>query len=499
MFRNTLAQALELVVSTVTSLLLAPIMLSQLGLARFGVWSVVGALALYATLLDAGIARSLSRFVALHAARGDHRRVQECMGLGLLAVTAVGVVLVPVSWFGAPLLEPSTRGLLTLQETRLVLLGVAAIFVGQAYAGVIVSLPHGLQRMMAPNLATIAGTIVNFAVSVAVLLATDSLVVYAWANAASGVVTIALVLAVARAIWGRAVARPPSLGVVREVLGYSVRVQTTWVADLVTMSAGRVLVGLLVSVEAAGAFALGSSIATAIRQVGIITVSALVPTATHEIVHGGHEAVRRLFRRYAPLSLGLSMPVFALGALSAPFIVMAWLGESPPDTVAVLVALCVGFAANVMTGVPTSLWLADGHPGQVSTNAIITAAVSLALSLALAPVLGLWGVLLATVAALVALGVVLIAKFMRFYAVTLGDLRRAFLRPILLAVGVAAPLAPLVVVAAEHARDRPAALALGAAVAAAYGLPYWLLAERLQLLPEQLTRAGLRRRVAAWR
>jgi O-antigen/teichoic acid export membrane protein len=82
LFRNTLAQSSSLITAQFFSVILAPLMIGRFGLALFGVWAVTGALAKYASLLDFGITRSLSRFVALYHARGDRRGVQECVGPG---------------------------------------------------------------------------------------------------------------------------------------------------------------------------------------------------------------------------------------------------------------------------------------------------------------------------------------------------------------------------------------------------------------------------------
>lgn len=499
MFRNTLAQSLQFVVTTGFSLVLGPIMLAQLGLTTYGVWAVVGALVVYASLLDAGVARALARFVAYYHARGENERVRQCIGLGLLTVTIVGLVLVPAAWLTAPIVHAATDRHLSLADTRSILLASCAIFIAQGYTGALVALPHGLQQMMPPNVMTMIGNTVNFAASVAVLLTSGSLVIYAWANAAAEAFTILLVAIAARRVWRQRLAAFPSRAVVRDVLAYSIRVQASWLADLINMTADRILIGVFVDVRAAGAYALGASVAAGIRSVGVLTVSAMIPTATAEIVKGAGEAVRGLFRRYAPLTLGLSLPVFALGMLSAPYLIMAWLGERPQDATTVLVVLLLAYAANVATGVPTTTLLADGKPGFVSANAMATAAVNVVLSLALAPVLGLWGVLIGTGVAIIGLSVVLIVRFMRSYGLTRADARRAFLPPTLLAAGIAAPLVPLVVATAELADGRLSALPLLAGVTLLYGVPYWLLASRARLIPERLTPSALLRRPATAR
>lgn len=497
MFRNTLAQSLQFVVTTGFSLVLGPIMLAQLGLTTYGVWAVVGALIVYASLLDAGVARALARFVAYYHARGESDRVRQCIGLGLVAVTVVGLLLVPAAWLTAPIVHAATDRHLSLADTRSIMLASCAIFIAQGYTGALVALPHGLQQMMPPNVMTMIGSTLNFIASVAVLLWSGSLVTYAWANAATEAFTILLVLIAAQRVWRQRLVAFPTRAVVREVLSYSIRVQASWLADLVNMTADRIIIGVFVDVRAAGAYALGASVASGIRSVGVLTVSAMIPTATAEIVDRASSAVRGLFRRYAPLTLGLSFPVFTLGMLSAPFLIMAWLGERPDDAVTVLIVLLAAYAANVATGVPTTTLLADGKPGFVSGNAMATAAVNVALSLALAPLLGLWGVLIGTGVAIIGLSAVLIARFMRLYGLTRADARAAFLPPALLSVGIALPLIPLVIATAGLADDRLTALPLLVGVSVLYGLPYWLLASRARLIPERLMPAALLRRPAA--
>src|SRR4029078_13680129 len=55
LFRNTVGTSVARLSSSALSLILAPILLTQLGLESFGVWAVVGALATYAGLSDLGI------------------------------------------------------------------------------------------------------------------------------------------------------------------------------------------------------------------------------------------------------------------------------------------------------------------------------------------------------------------------------------------------------------------------------------------------------------
>lgn len=497
MFRNTLAQSLAFTTQTLFSLLLAPIMLHRFGLTLYGVWTVVGAIVTYAGLLDAGIARSLSRFIALYDARSEPHAIQRCIGLGLLAVTAVGSVMMPLAWVAAPILH-AALGHLSVHDMRLVLLASTAIFVAHGYVGVLAALPEGLRRMLPPNVALSIGSAVNFAVSVGVLLASRSLVVYAWANAAAEALTIVLVLISVRRVWGRRrLVAMPTWALTREILGYSVSMQLVWLAALITTTTDRIVIGIMVGASAAGAYALAASVALGLRSLGILTISAMIPTATAEIVHGAKAAVATFFRRYAPVSSGLSIPVFALGALTAPFLLKAWLGEHTKDATAILIVLCFGYTANVLTGVATTLAMADGRPAFVSRNAIAGAALNLVLAVALAPLLGLWGVMAATVISIVALSATLLVRFFSDYGLLAADAVRAFVIPSSLSCALLVPLVPIVIATAPLATSRLSAAALLAAVTAAYAIPYWLLAGRAGLLPERIRLAALRSRATA--
>src|ERR1700759_3227599 len=121
LFRNTVAQTAGAMVGYIFSFLLAPLMLSRLGLDKFGVWSVTGAFATYAGLLDLGVGRSLIRFIAIFQAEGDVKRMRQSLGLGLLSVTTVGLIaLVIVAALSHPI--AAQFGVLDGEEMRWVLI-----------------------------------------------------------------------------------------------------------------------------------------------------------------------------------------------------------------------------------------------------------------------------------------------------------------------------------------------------------------------------------------
>jgi O-antigen/teichoic acid export membrane protein len=492
LFRNTLAQSGSLIVGYLFSFLLAPLMISRLGLEAFGVWAVTGAFASYAGLLDLGIGRSLIRFVAVFDAAGEERRIEECIGLGLIATLLVGIPVAIAAALLAPLASDQL-GVLDSDEMRLVLLSSVALWTLNGLFGALNAVGLGLRRMVPPNVGTTIGVSINFAFSVAALLASSSLVVYALANAAAAVVALVPTFLAMRYVWRAPYVALPSRALVREVLAFSVKDQIGWLADLVNFQTDKVIIALLVDVRAAAVYEIASRVVFAVRSVAILTVSAMVPTAAARIVDEGREVIGEMYRRYTLRSSALSFPLFTLTAVTAPFLLIAWLGEAPGDSELLVPFLTLAYFVNMTTGVGTTIAIGAGHPGLASANSVAIAIMNVVLTLALAPWLGLWGVVTGTFIAVTLGSVAFDLRFLRVFDLPLRDLIAGTLPAAALALGLGIPPAALALTVGVPS-GRPAAIALLFVATAVYAIPYWLIATRRGFLPGRLEFPPLRRR-----
>lgn len=496
LFRNTLWQAAPKLSGYLFSLVLAPIMLARLGLAQFGVWAVTGALATYAVLLDLGISRALARYVALYDAQGDRRGIQECAGLGLLAIGAVGLVAAGAAMLAAPLLA-GELGVLDTPAMRLVLLSSVAILTFDTLAGVLNAVPIGLRRMLPPNVADTAGTLANLVFSVIALALSTQLTDYALANAAASLLSLAFSVVGFAYVWSRPYVSLPSPARTREIVRFAVKNQVSWLADLINLQTDKVIIALLLGPSAAGAYEIGSRVVLAVRSVGVLTVSAIIPTATAAIVEQGRHIVGDFYRRYTKPSVAVAFPLFGLACVSAPFLLVAWLGESPGASELVVVVLSAAYFVNITTGVASTVAISDGRPGEVAWTSAVTALLNVAGTVALAPFFGIWGVVGATFLAVTAGSALFLARFHRIYGLPLRDLLRSAGPPAGLAIALALPFAVWHAVIGASADARPAALVGLAVTAGGYGLAYWLLASWRHYLPDRLSPSAMAARLRA--
>jgi O-antigen/teichoic acid export membrane protein len=496
LFKNTAAQSADLLTAYLLSLLLAPLMLDRLGLAQFGIWAVTGALATYAGLADLGVTRSLARFVALHDVGGERGAIAECVGLGLAAVTGVGAVAAALALISAPLVA-AHLGVLSADRLRLVLLCAVAIYTFTAYRQVLNSVAVGLRRMVAPNAANVFTNLLNFAFSVAILLAHPDLVAYGAANALSYLVGILAAVAGLRHVWGSIPVARPSRRRAREVLRFGVRSQLHAFADLVNLQTDKLVIAFAIGVRAAASYEIAARVVLAVRSVGLLTISALIPTATAEIALRGRGIVAGLYGRYTRLTVGLAFPVFALTCVLAPYGLEAWLGQVPPRATAVVVVLTLGFLPQLSCVVAMNIAWADGRPGFVASNSLLIAGLNVALTIALAPLFGFWGVLAGTVIALAVGSAVLVVRFHRSYELPLREYAAAVAPPAALALGLAVPFAAVEALTGWSTQSRALSALAVVALALAYVACYWPLAGALRFIPQALSLRPPRRRTAA--
>ncbi|HEV7770559.1 MAG TPA: oligosaccharide flippase family protein [Solirubrobacterales bacterium] len=494
LFRNTLAQSSSFALGYLFSFLLAPLMIARLGLDAFGVWAVTGAFATYAGLLDLGVGRSLARFIAVYDAEGDDRRIGECVGLGLLIVFVVGVLTAALAVAAAPLLSDSL-GVLDSDEMRIVLVASVLIWTFNGADGVFNAVGIGKQQMVPPNVATAIGVTINFALSLVALALSSALTLYAGANGIAALLGLIPSAIAMRHVWGGPYVVIPSRSLIREVIGFSLKNQITWFADLVNLQTDKLIIALMVDIRAAAVYEIGSRVVAAVRSAAVMSVSAMIPTAAARIVEEGRGVIRPMYRRYTSLTCATAFPLFMLATVSSPFLLVAWLGSVPSEAGIVVPILSVAYLVNITTGVGTTIAIGAGHPGLAATNSVQIAVANVILTVALAPLFGLWGVVVGTAIAIVFGSLSFNRRFLRMF----GLPRRDFWDGVLPAAGYAfAPAVPagLLAVLAGVPDSRLQAVPLLLLSVVLYAPPYWWLASRRGLLPERLSLRWAHRRPA---
>ncbi len=349
LFKNTLAQSASFGLGYLYSIVLAPIMIDRLGLDAFGVWAVTGALATYAGLLDLGFGKSVERFIAIYDVNGEEGRIRESVALGCLIVAGVAVVASTAAIALAPLLSDQL-GVLDHSEMRLVLLASVAIWTCNGFNGIFSAVCEGKRQMIPSNVALSFAITLNFAFSVAALASSDSLTVYAYANAAAALLGIPGTYLAMRHVWAGPHFAWPSWPLAKEIISFSAKNQLSWFADLINLQTDKLIIALMIDVRSAAIYEIGARVVSAVRGGAVMATSAIIPTAAARLAEEGSEAIGPMYRRYLTRVCSTAFPLYAVAAVSSPFLLVAWLGSVPSETEIVIPILSVAYLVNITTG-----------------------------------------------------------------------------------------------------------------------------------------------------
>ena len=468
--RNVLTTYLSTIVSALQVLLVTPLLVRGLGPERYGIWSLVVSIGLFAILLDLGLSSATIRYVAHHQELGQRALVVATVAASFWMLAGLGCIVL----VGGALLAPLFPKVFDVQgeETStslLVVLAAAAIavaVVGGAFRGCLA----GFQRY----------SFLNLTYTCAVIAQATSYAVVLWLGGglvALGVVLVLVAIGEQSASYFAARHYVPELRLslrnvsgafAREIFRMSAWISSTHVATAVRYRVDTIVVGLVVGVRAAGVYAVGQLLYTAVDRFIRPTLTGFFPFSAELAGRQDSQGLRTAMLTGTRISLAVA------GILSLPTILLAaplldaWVGSEYEEASRVVVYLVS--AALLATVSRTGLLMLQGS-GNVRAPAGIVwaeAVVNLVLSVLLGLWLGLAGVALATLVATTLVSTLIGVPYIcRTFSVPVRPFVTSILRTHVPAIA-AAILVWWIVGPADA--SLPVVVVAGAAIAGAYAL-----------------------------
>jgi O-antigen/teichoic acid export membrane protein len=379
-------------------LALTPLLLDRLGLDRFGIWSLALIVLNALRLLDGGIAQSLARFYAIHAAADERREAGRLLIGSWAFLGLIGVVLTLAMYPLAPTLAdlldipPDLTGEATVVFRWIP--GLAALaLIAESTAAVLVG--HGRFKALA---AAMWASAAAFAVAVIVFVGEG-------AHLETLMIATALrfgaLFAVSLALGARHVSLGwpplPARATAREVGHYSSRMQVSALTGFVNWGVDGIVIAAVVPVKYVGLYQIGLQVASAVRSLPLFAFAPLLTRLTTIFRIEGRERTaaefERLERSWFPGVFGYGM--VAVGAVG--FSVPIWLGDDFGLSGAVAAVLLAGYTVHVgLTGMRTCYVRAIGRPGLETRCSAVWTVVNIVLTVPLALLFGTMGVVSAT-------------------------------------------------------------------------------------------------------
>jgi O-antigen/teichoic acid export membrane protein len=376
-----------------------PFIVDRVGLAAFGLWSLVQTFVAFLVLADFGFPVTTMRLIARARARGRVDEIHAALNITMALMLAVAVVALLLALTAASVSDelwsdaPAGTGWL-LRWTGI---GLALTFVTKGLSVV----PQGLNRWDIQAMNQLAGQLVWTAAVIAALLLGAGLAALGLSFALAGVTTVALGYLQARRLltlrWGR---KYFDRGMFRTIRRQGANLFVVGLVEATSLQADKFLLLPFASLRFIGLYALGSRVAYMVR---LFAVSVLGPLSTRVAAIEGHAGMAGV-REYYPVVLRktiftCALPMVFVACAGYPG-VLAWLGGSYETSALVGVLLGLAFAVNMLTGAGTATAAACGRADIDRKYSLINLGLNIVLTVILALTFGRWGVLAGTVCGL---------------------------------------------------------------------------------------------------
>ena len=397
--RNVLGVYAVYAAAIVSGLVVTPILLDSIGDASFGIWSFIGAITIYLSVLDFGVGPTIVRYAAEARGRRAPEDTNAIASAGLALYGVIGLVTLPVglvvAWL-VPVLVDTPDDLVweARVATFLVVLSIAARFP----LGLFNNLLVGQQRFDLQNLANFISTVL-YAVLVVVLMPNGGGLILLGALTL-GTTLLRLVLPLR---WLRR--ELPDLRLsrafvtrerVRELVAFSGSNFLIHVANKVVFATDIVVVGIVLGAEAAALYAIPAKLFSLAFGLGSVGTGLLYPAFAEHEGAGEEERQRRLL--LAGLRGGTAAAVLlALPLLFIPdLLIEGWVGEGYGESAPVLALLALVLLVHQPLYLVTQFLIARARQREIARALVAAGAANVVLSVVLAKTVGIWGVALST-------------------------------------------------------------------------------------------------------
>jgi O-antigen/teichoic acid export membrane protein len=440
--RNVVSVYLNIVVSALILLVMTPVLVRGLGKDGYGLWVLLTSLAPYATLLDFGLGSATVKYIGEYYGR-DAELTGRTVSTTLSTLTVVGVVVlaagIPFSFFFPSLFH--------VQHTQ-----HAAAVVGMllfTFSGA-VSLPGttfestlmGTQRYDVTNL-TVLAVLAAKGVAWAVIIAMGGSIVEL---AAATVVLetgghFILFFAVRRLPDVRFRFLSFDRGLAGRLVGLSAWIALGEASTFVIRQIDPVVVAAVVSVPAAGVYAIGQRLSVGVELLIRPMMTGLLPHASHLSTRDDPALLRAAMLAGTRITLAVAGPICLTVVLLAGPAIHLWVGSGFSSARNVAIFLSTAIAVAAVTRPSVLMLQGIGRARAVVRLVAVEAALNLALSIWLGKTIGLEGVALATlIASTVARFGLMIPFVCRSFEVPIrefvGSIMRAHVPPIAATLGV---------------------------------------------------------------
>jgi len=384
----------------VFGLITTPIIISYIGIERFGIWAMIGLLAGYFGLADFGMGSAFVRFITNHHANDELEKINTIASTAVFFFVSTALCLMAVTVL---ILNPLIHFLgigksLESEAAFVFLFGLATLFMNNIFS-IFYSIQIGLQRMDITNKVSIAMTVPSLAGTLLVLKLGYGLRGLIVNHFAMTVIFVAVNMLIARRLLPSLRVRPTlfRFGALKELITFGLKIQIGNLSEFVTFQIDKMLIGHFLNLNLVGQFQIGTQVAAKARQIPSMLAFAVMPAAAELDARGDKGKLDRMYISGSKFLSLITAPLMGFLFIFAGVIVTAWIN----DRELVMASLAIRMLAPALmfysiAVVATSVAVGIGQPGIVTRAGLSYIILNIILSIILIMRFGYPGTLAAT-------------------------------------------------------------------------------------------------------
>ncbi len=398
-YANAASNWAALLTHVLMALVLTPFIISHIGKAGYGIWSLILAIIGYYGILRMGVDSAVMRYVARQSALGDYHAASVTTSTSMALFLAIGSALVAATVvFAAPLaefFEVEPRFTAVFGQVILVLaIGTLITLLTSVLAAIL----RARELFVPLNAAMIATHLLQGALTVILLNNDMGLLGVAYAHLGAALARFGICLW----LWRR---RLPDIMIHPALIQRSVAgtllvfggISTMIVVgDRLRFSLDSFVIAKKVSAEAVAVYAIAGNIMNHVVSLIGTASGVLTPRFASIDARGDHVEMRRLYMKAlsvtAPLAFGICCLAFVLGGQ----FINIWVGRGFLESMPVLWVLAAGYAFALAQNPTLGLLYATNKHRIFAWQNLCEGLANLVLSLILVRHYGIVGVALGT-------------------------------------------------------------------------------------------------------
>ena len=423
---NTLAAASQVAITGVVFIFLYRFVKDQIGIDRFGIWSVVLITATVSSLANLGLGSSVVKFVSQYRAREDVQRAAHIVQTALitlaLVLATVLALLYPVALWALSVHPKLSAAPAFLAEAHAILPYAFASFWMLSVAGVALGTIDGHQRIDIRSILQVGGTLAYLGAAL-FWVPRHGLLGLAWGHLLQAGLLLVSAWITARRLLPALPVLPWQWrwNVLKEILSYSANFQLMSIFWLLFEPLTRWLVSVFGGLSAAGWFEFANRMVFQLRALIVAAHQSIVPTIA-DLVERQAELLNTVYQVSFRIILFLVTLLLPLMIALTPLVSRLWLGQLEPVFITFSALLFVGWFLNLLSNPAYFAYMGIGTLRWNVAGRIVIGVLNGVLGWVLGALLGGTGVIIGFVAALIAGSMVTALAYHREYGIRLTHL-----------------------------------------------------------------------------